>query len=51
MAELRALALEMPTCLLCYERRAAECHRSLLVNALLGDFEVVDMEPDLLAKA
>jgi uncharacterized protein (DUF488 family) len=49
MAELRALALEMPTCLLCYERRAAECHRSLLVAALLTDFEVMNLEPDLLA--
>jgi uncharacterized protein (DUF488 family) len=49
MAELRALALEIPTCLLCYERHAAECHRSLLVAALLADFEVVDLEPDLLA--
>lgn len=49
MAELRALAEETPTCLLCYERRAAECHRSLLVNALLSDFQVVDLEPDLLA--
>jgi uncharacterized protein (DUF488 family) len=49
MAELRALILEMPTCLLCYERRAAECHRSLLVAALPGDFDVVNLEPVLLA--
>lgn len=48
MAELRALALETPTCLLCYERRAAECHRSLLIKALLDDFAVVDLEPELL---
>jgi uncharacterized protein (DUF488 family) len=48
MAELRALAEDIPTCLLCYERRAAECHRSLLIEALLGDFAVVDLEPDLL---
>ncbi|MBO9602436.1 MAG: DUF488 domain-containing protein [Novosphingobium sp.] len=48
MAELRALALEIPTCLLCYERRAKECHRSLLIGALLSDFEVVDLEPDVL---
>jgi uncharacterized protein (DUF488 family) len=51
MAELRALAEEMPTCLLCYERRASECHRSLLIAALLADFAVVDLEPDLLAQA
>ncbi|WEK46827.1 MAG: DUF488 domain-containing protein [Candidatus Andeanibacterium colombiense] len=49
MAELRTLALETPTCLLCYERSAAECHRSLLIDALLGDFAVVNLEPDLLA--
>lgn len=48
MAELRALALEAPTCLLCYERAAADCHRSLLVTALLDDFEVVNLEPDLI---
>ena len=50
MAELRTLAEEIPTCLLCYERRAAECHRSLLVKALLSDFAVIDLEPDLLQR-
>jgi len=49
MAELRAIADERPVALLCYERRAAECHRSLLVKALLNDFAVVDLEPDLLS--
>ena len=47
MAELRDLALEQRVCLLCYERRAAECHRSLLIGALLADFAVVDLEPAL----
>lgn len=47
MAELRGLALEQPTCLLCYERQAAECHRSLLIRALLPDFTVRDLEPAL----
>lgn len=51
MAELRALAEERRVCLLCYEREAAGCHRSLLFDALLSDFERVDLEPDLLAKA
>jgi len=39
-----------PVCLLCYERDAAECHRMLLFDALFGDFERVDLEPDLLAR-
>lgn len=50
MAQLRALAEEKKVALLCYERRAAECHRSLLVSALLPDFAVMNLEPDLLAK-
>ena len=48
MAELRAMAENKRVCLLCYERDAAECHRSLLFDALLADFERVDLEPDLL---
>jgi len=51
MAELRALSEQQPVALLCYERRAIECHRSLLVKALLADFTEVDLEPDLLAAA
>lgn len=47
MAELRALAEEKTVALLCYERRAAECHRSLLFDALFADFERVDLEPEL----
>jgi uncharacterized protein (DUF488 family) len=49
MAEIRALASEKRVALLCYERNAAECHRALLFDALFGDFERVDLEPDLLA--
>jgi uncharacterized protein (DUF488 family) len=49
MAELRALAEDKRVCLLCYERDAAECHRALLFEALFGDFERVDLEPDLVA--
>lgn len=45
MAELRDLAGEKRMALLCYERDARECHRSLLIGALLQDFEVVDLEP------
>jgi uncharacterized protein (DUF488 family) len=47
MAELRALAEQKRVCLLCYERDAAVCHRSLLFDELFGDFERVDLEPAL----
>jgi uncharacterized protein (DUF488 family) len=49
MAELRALAEEKRVCLLCYERDASGCHRSLLFDVLLSDFERVDLEPELVA--
>ena len=49
MAELRALAEERRVCLLCYERDAAGCHRALLFDALFGDFDRVDLEPELVA--
>lgn len=45
MAELRDLAGETRVALLCYERDAAECHRSLLIRALLPDFAVTDLRP------
>lgn len=45
MAELRDLAGQSRVALLCYERRAAECHRRLLIEELLADFSVVDLEP------
>jgi uncharacterized protein (DUF488 family) len=45
MAELRDLVGQRRVALLCYERRAAECHRRLLIEALLPDFAVVDLEP------
>ncbi|MBO9517253.1 MAG: DUF488 domain-containing protein [Porphyrobacter sp.] len=47
MAELRTLAGEKAVALLCYERDAAECHRSLLYDALFSDFARVDLEPTL----
>jgi uncharacterized protein (DUF488 family) len=49
MAELRALAEHKQVCLLCYERDASVCHRSLLYDALFGDFGRVDLEPQLVA--
>jgi uncharacterized protein (DUF488 family) len=45
MAELRELASEKRVALLCYEREASECHRSLLIAALLPDFAVIDLKP------
>jgi uncharacterized protein (DUF488 family) len=49
MAELRVLAEDKRVALLCYERDAAECHRSLLFDALFADFERVDLEPALVS--
>lgn len=49
MAELRDLAETKRVALLCYERNAAECHRSLLFDALFADCDRVDLEPALLA--
>ena len=45
MAALRALASERKVALLCYEREAHGCHRSLLVSELFPDFEVIDLKP------
>lgn len=42
-AQLRALAQEAPTALLCFEREPAGCHRSLLVKAALPEAEVIDL--------
>lgn len=49
MAELRDLAEGQRVALLCYERNAAECHRSLLADALFADFGRVDLAPALVA--
>ena len=32
-----------PTALLCYEREPADCHRSMLIAAIAGDSEVIDL--------
>jgi hypothetical protein len=45
MAQLRSLAAERPTALLCFERAPAGCHRSLLVAAALPEAEVIDLFP------
>ena len=42
-ARMIALAEEKPAALLCFERDPAQCHRSLLLEAVAGDAEVVDL--------
>ncbi|MFW2831593.1 DUF488 family protein [Sphingomonas sp. ID0503] len=44
-AQLRDMAAEQPTALLCFEREPGGCHRSLLVKAALPEAEVVDLYP------
>lgn len=42
-AQLMEGAREMPTALLCFERDPARCHRSLLIDAIMPDAEVIDL--------
>jgi uncharacterized protein (DUF488 family) len=42
-AEMLELAKEKPSALLCMEREPARCHRTLLLNAVAPDVEVVDL--------
>lgn len=44
-AELADLAGKKRVALLCYERDAACCHRTLLREAMLADFAAVDLVP------
>ena len=46
-AVLADLAREKRVALLCYERDAAECHRTLLRHAMLPDFAAVDLVPEV----
>jgi uncharacterized protein (DUF488 family) len=41
--EMKALAAEMPSALLCFERDPAGCHRRLLVEAVAGEAETIDL--------
>lgn len=41
--KLRELAAERPTALLCFEREPHGCHRSLLVDAVMPDAEVIHL--------
>ena len=42
-AQMLELASEKPSALLCMEREPAHCHRTLLLNAVAPDAEVVDL--------
>jgi uncharacterized protein (DUF488 family) len=42
-AQMLDLAAEKPSALLCYERDPAGCHRTLLIDAVAPDAEVVDL--------
>ncbi|WP_150295022.1 DUF488 family protein [Sphingobium estronivorans] len=44
-AQLIDMAQAQPTALLCFERDAAACHRSLLLDTILPDAERVDLTP------
>ena len=44
-AQMLDLAREKPTALLCMERDPAHCHRTLLLDAVAADAEVVDLYP------
>ena len=47
MAELRELAEEKRTCLLCFCRDYDKCHRSLLFDELFAGWERIDLVPAL----
>jgi uncharacterized protein (DUF488 family) len=42
-AQMLALAEEKPSALLCFEREPRHCHRTLLLDAVAPDAEVVDL--------
>jgi uncharacterized protein (DUF488 family) len=44
-AQMRALAAEKPSALLCFERNPEHCHRTLLLDAEGEGAEVVDLFP------
>ena len=44
-AQMRELAEEKPSAVLCFERDPSDCHRSLLIEAVAADAERVDLFP------
>ena len=43
--QMRVLASEKPSALLCYEREPAQCHRSLLLDAVAPNADVTHLFP------
>ena len=43
--QMKEFATELPSALLCYEREPAQCHRSLLLDAVAGDAKVTHLFP------
>ena len=43
--QMRELAAEKPSALLCYEREPGGCHRTLLWKSAMPDAEIVDLFP------
>ena len=43
--QMRELTAERPSALLCYEREPAQCHRSLLLDAVASDAHVTHLFP------
>ena len=43
--QMRELAADKPSALLCYEREPAQCHRSLLIAAVASDATVTHLFP------
>jgi len=43
--QMRELAAEKPSALLCFEREPAHCHRTLLLNAAASDAQVTHLFP------
>lgn len=41
--EMKQLAAERPSALLCFEREPAGCHRRLLIRAVAADAETIDL--------
>jgi uncharacterized protein (DUF488 family) len=43
--QMREMAAEKPSALLCYERDPEQCHRSLLLGAAASDAEIIHLFP------
>lgn len=43
--EMKRLAIEKPSALLCFERDPARCHRTLLWRAVAAEAQIIDLTP------